>query len=126
MHSTAAASTTAVARPVKHRSRPKILSHVALSIICFIVAFPMVFTIIKSTQNLGQIMAFPPNLLPGDQILSNYSEAWNSSNLVRLMSNTIIVAIGVTLSKTVTSMLRAWPLSTSAFPCAGRCLFSCC
>jgi sn-glycerol 3-phosphate transport system permease protein len=90
-----------------------------LSVICFIVAFPMVFTIIKSTQNLGQIMAFPPNLMPGDQILANYSEAWNSSNLVRLMSNTIIVAIGVTLSKTVTSMLAGMAFVYFRFPMRG-------
>jgi sn-glycerol 3-phosphate transport system permease protein len=85
-------------------------------VICFFVAFPMVFTIIKSTQNLGQIMAYPPNFLPGDQILANYSEAWNSNNLVRLMSNTIIVAVGVTLAKTVTSMLAGMAFVYFRFP----------
>ena len=118
MHS-ATATTALTTKAVKHKSRPKYLSHIVLSVICFFVAFPMVFTIIKSTQNLGQIMAYPPNLMPGDQILANYSEAWNSSNLVRLMSNTIVVAIAVTLSKTVTSMLAGMAFVYFRFPLRG-------
>ncbi len=118
MHSTTAIAAVRAA-PKKHKSRPKYLSHIILSVICFIVAFPMVFTIIKSTQNLGQIMAYPPNLMPGDQIVANYSEAWNSNHLVRLMSNTIVVAIGVTLSKTITSMLAGMAFVYFRFPLRG-------
>lgn len=101
------------------RFRPRIFVHLALIVICFIVGFPMIFTIIKSTQNLGQIMAFPPNLSPGDQLLQNYSQAWNSSNLVRLMSNTIVVAVAVTLGKTITSMLAGMAFVYFRFPLKG-------
>lgn len=103
----------------RRKPRPKYLVHISLMIICFIVGFPMIFTIIKSTQNLGQIMAYPPNLMPGDQILQNYSEAWNTSNLVRLMSNTIVVAIAVTLGKTITSMLAGMAFVYFRFPLRG-------
>ncbi len=101
------------------RPRPKIFIHMALIVICSIVGFPMIFTIIKSTQNLGQIMAYPPNLLPGDQLFQNYSEAWNTSNLVRLMSNTIVVAIAVTLGKTITSLLAGMAFVYFRFPLSG-------
>jgi sn-glycerol 3-phosphate transport system permease protein len=101
------------------RSRPKVLSHVALIVVCFIVGFPMIFSIIKSTQNLGQIMAYPPNLMPGDQLIANYTEAWNTGNLVRLMSNTILVAIAVTLGKTVTSLLAGMAFVYFRFPLRG-------
>jgi sn-glycerol 3-phosphate transport system permease protein len=118
MHSTIAATAVKVT-PKKHRSRPKFLSHIILTVICFIVAFPMVFTMIKSTQNLGQIMSYPPNLMPGDQIISNFSEAWNSSNLGRLMGNTILVAVAVTLAKTATSMLAGMAFVYFRFPLQG-------
>ncbi len=101
------------------RPRPKIFIHLALIVICFIVGFPMIFTIIKSTQNLGQIMAYPPNLSPGDQLLQNYSQAWNTSNLVRLMSNTIVVAVAVTLGKTITSLLAGMAFVYFRFPLKG-------
>lgn len=104
---------------MKRRSRPKYLSHALLILICFIVGFPMIFSIIKSTQNLGQIMAFPPVLTPGDQLFQNYSDAWNSSNLVRLMGNTILVAIAVTLGKTITSLLAGMAFVYFRFPLRG-------
>jgi len=116
-----AAAYPAEAQPfAKHfSSRPRVLSHLALILICFVVGFPMIFTIIKSTQNLGQIMAYPPNLLPGDQLGQNYADAWNTSNLVRLMTNTILVAIAVTLGKTVTSLLAGTAFVYFRFPLRG-------
>jgi len=101
------------------KSRPKVLSHVILIVICLIVGFPMLFSIIKSTQNLGQIMAYPPNLMFGDQTLQNYAAAWTTSNLVRLMTNTILVAVAVTLGKTVTSLLAGTAFVYFRFPLRG-------
>lgn len=100
-------------------SRPKYLAHAALILICLIVGFPMVFSIIKSTQNLGQIMDYPPNFMFGDQLLQNYNEAWNSNNLARLMANTVLVAIGVTLGKTTTSLLAGTAFVYFRFPLRG-------
>jgi sn-glycerol 3-phosphate transport system permease protein len=64
-------------------------------------------------------MAYPPNLMPGDQIIENFSSAWNSSNLVRLMGNTILVAVAVTLAKTATSMLAGMAFVYFRFPMQG-------
>lgn len=105
-------------RPSRRR-RPKILTHLALITLCLIVGFPMIFSIIKSTQNLGQIMAYPPNLMPGNMLFENFSTAWNTGNLVRLMGNTILVAICVTLGKTVTSLLAATAFVYFRFPLRG-------
>ncbi len=102
-----------------HRSRPRFLSHLILIVICVVVGFPMIFSIIKSTQNLSQINAFPPNLMFGDQLLQNYSSAWTSSNLVGLMGNTILVAIAVTLGKTFTSLLAGTAFVYFRFPLRG-------
>jgi sn-glycerol 3-phosphate transport system permease protein len=101
------------------RQRPKFLAHFILIILCLIIGFPMIFSIIKSTQNLGQIMAYPPNLSIGDQTLQNYSSAWNTSNLVRLMGNTVLVAVAVTLGKTVTSLLAGTAFVYFRFPLRG-------
>lgn len=106
-------------RPTPNRRRPKYLTHILLIVLCFFVGFPMVFTLIKSTQNSAQIMAFPPNLIPGDRLIENFSAAWNSSNLVRLMFNTILVAICVTLGKTITSLMAATAFVYFRFPMRG-------
>jgi sn-glycerol 3-phosphate transport system permease protein len=114
-----AVSSTRPVRPTVNRRRPKYLTHILLIVLCFFVGFPMVFTLIKSTQNSAQIMAFPPNLIPGDRLIENFSAAWNSSNLVRLMFNTILVAICVTLGKTVTSLMAATAFVYFRFPLRG-------
>ncbi|MCC6803381.1 MAG: carbohydrate ABC transporter permease [Anaerolineae bacterium] len=101
------------------RRRPKILVHLTLTLLCFIIGFPMVFSIIKSTQNLGQIMAFPPNLMFGDKLVENFTTAWTTGNLVRLMGNTILVAICVTLGKTITSLLAGTAFVYFRFPLRG-------
>lgn len=115
----AVATSSARVRTGGTRRRPKYATHIILMVLCFIVGFPMVFTLIKSTQNSAQIMAFPPNLIPGDRLLENFSAAWNSSNLVRLMFNTILVAICVTLGKTITSLLAATAFVYFRFPLRG-------
>ncbi len=88
-------------------------------VICFFVAFPMLFTILKSTQNVAQINAFPPFLGIGNQIIQNYSDAWTTSNLVGLMGNTVLVAIAVTLGKTITSLLAGMAFVYFRFPMRG-------
>lgn len=101
------------------RRRPKILVHLTLTLLCFIIGFPMIFSIIKSTQNLGQIMAFPPNLMFGDKLIENFSTAWTTGNLVQLMGNTILVAICVTVGKTITSLLAGTAFVYFRFPLRG-------
>lgn len=101
------------------RRRPKYLSHFILMVLCFFVGFPMIFSIIKSTQNLGQIMAYPPNLMIGDRIIENFSAAWNTRNFASLMGNTILVAICVTVGKTITSLLAGTAFVYFRFPLRG-------
>src|SRR5436305_12921482 len=101
------------------RQRPKFLAHFILIILCLIIGFPMIFSIIKSEQTLGQIHAYPPNRSIGDQTRTNYSSAWNTSNLVRLMGNTVLVAVAVTLGKTVTSLLAGTAFVYFRFPLRG-------
>ncbi len=106
-------------RATSYQRRPKYLTHLILIVLCMITGFPMIFSIIKSTQNLGQIMAYPPNLQFGDQLIQNYSAAWTTSHLVQLMGNTILVAICVTLGKTVTSLLAGTAFVYFRFPLRG-------
>lgn len=101
------------------RSRPKYFTHLALIIVCIIVGFPMIFSIIKSTQNLGQINSYPPNLWFGDQLIQNYAAALQTRNFIMLMGNTILVAICVTLGKTFTSLLAGTAFVFFRFPLRG-------
>ncbi len=100
-------------------SRPKYFTHLSLIAACLIVGFPMLYSILKSTQNLGQIMAYPPNFAIGNQTFANYQEAWETGNLARLMTNTVLVALAVTAGKTITSLLAGMAFVYFRFPMRG-------
>ncbi len=97
----------------------RLLTHAALIIVCVIVGFPMIFTLIKSTQSIGQIFSYPPVFTPGKQIVENYSEAWTTSNLAQLMVNTLSVAVAVMLGKTLFSLLAGMAFVYFRFPLRG-------
>src|SRR5258706_260633 len=104
---------------ISKRGRPKVFVHLALIIVCFIVGFPMIFTLVKSTQSVGQIFAYPPTFAPGNQIIQNYSEAWNTTNIGLLMSNTLLVASAVMFGKTLFSLLAGMAFVYFRFPLRG-------
>lgn len=113
--------------PSRRRSRNQaIWQHIALSLIVFIVAFPLIFAVIKATQDSSQVVS--ANLLPGTSFWSNLKEAWDAAHLGTYMRNSFIVAITVTVGKTLLSMMAAlafvyfrFPLKTPLF---GLVLFS--
>lgn len=101
------------------RRRPRILTHLTLIFACLVVGFPMIFTIIKSTQSIGQIFAYPPDFNPGVKIAENYAEAWKTSNLSVLMINTLAVASLVMTGKTFFSLLAGMAFVYFRFPLRG-------
>src|ERR1041385_2025837 len=98
-------------------SRSHIFSHLALLVVCFIVGFPMIFTIAKSTQNSFQF--FTPDFMPGSQIFQNYIDAWTTGNLAQLMGNTIMVAVFIMAGKTIFSLLAGTAFVYFRFPLKG-------
>jgi sn-glycerol 3-phosphate transport system permease protein len=106
---------------VRYSAKPKILVHLALMLVCFIVGFPMIFTLIKSTQSIGQIFAFPQNFMPGSQIVTNYLDAWTNTTprLELLMGNTLLVAALVMFCKTLLSLLAGMAFVYFRFPLRG-------
>jgi len=110
-----AVSISPAAVPQDRPRRPRILSHTLLIAICIIVGFPMIFTVIKATQDPGQMTT----LIPGSQALQNFSDALTTTNLGQLMLNTIIVAVLVTLGKTITSLLAGMAFVYFKFPLRG-------
>lgn len=119
MASSAASISSMSSASAVPRSRPKILSHVALTLVCLFVGFPMLFTILKSTQNAGQIFSYPPYMLPGNRLFDNYVDAWTTGNLAQMMGNTLAVAVGVMLGKTILSLLAGMAFVYFRFPLRG-------
>lgn len=87
-----------------------------------VVAFPVWVTFVASTQTLDQVMAVPMSLAPGGRFLQNYAEvlasgAGNSgAPVMRMMINSLIMALAIALGKIAISLLSAFALIYFRFP----------
>jgi sn-glycerol 3-phosphate transport system permease protein len=75
-----------------------------------VIAFPLYYAFVISTQSLDQVIQRPPLLLPSTHAVANYVEAWNRSNMGRLLINSAIVAVAVAVGKIAISMLSAFAI----------------
>ncbi|TIR91963.1 MAG: sn-glycerol-3-phosphate ABC transporter permease UgpE [Mesorhizobium sp.] len=99
-----------------------LIAHAALILGILIVAFPIYYTFVASTQTLQTILKPPLPLLPGDQLWNNYSEALFGGvgrigvSVGRLLLNTTVMALGVAVGKIFISILSAYAIVFFRFP----------
>ncbi|AZO61026.1 MAG: sn-glycerol-3-phosphate ABC transporter permease UgpE [Mesorhizobium sp.] len=100
-----------------------LIAHAALILGILIVAFPIYYTFVASTQTLQTILKPPLPLLPGDQLWNNYSEALfggvgriGGVSVGRLLLNTTVMALGVAVGKIFISILSAYAIVFFRFP----------
>ncbi len=86
----------------------RLIAHIILIIGILIVAFPIYYTFVASTQSLQEIMRPPLSLLPGSHFWENYSAALfggvgriGGVGVDRLLFNTIVMALAIAVGKIV-------------------------
>ncbi|ESY48428.1 sn-glycerol-3-phosphate ABC transporter permease UgpE [Mesorhizobium sp. RSR380A] len=100
-----------------------LIAHAVLILGILIVAFPIYYTFVASTQTLQTILKPPLPLLPGDQVWNNYSGALfggvgriGGVSVGRLLLNTTIMALGIAVGKIFISILSAYAIVFFRFP----------
>ena len=101
---------------MRRDTREKLLTHLLLIVVCFLVLTPVLFAVSKSTQTRAEVFRYPPQLAPGTAFLDNYRTAWNTFNLGLYMKNSLIIAGIVMIFKTVFSMMAGLGLVYFDFP----------
>ena len=96
--------------------RNKIVTHLLLLLTIAVVAFPLYYAFVVSSTYHGRRDARPPKLLPGGEILNNYAEAWERTNMGRLLLNSTLVSLGITFGKIIISVLSAFAIVYFRFP----------
>lgn len=94
------------------------ISHAVLIIGVVVVAFPVYVTFIASTHTMDEVVRAPMSLLPGDQLLNNYSAAlWgdrmgmgSTAPVGRMMWVSLICALVIAIGKISISMLSAFAI----------------
>ena len=85
-------------------------AHAILSAAVVVIAFPLYYAFVISTQTQSEASTLPPRLLPSTALLENYAEAWRRANLARLLLNSAVMALAVAAGKIAISLLSAFAI----------------
>jgi sn-glycerol 3-phosphate transport system permease protein len=113
---------------VENRPVSRLFAHLVLVLGVLIVAFPIYYVFVASTRSTAEILSPPLPLVPGGELLRNYSDAlFGGVNRIggvtvgRLLWNSTIVALAIAFGKIVISILSAYAIVFFRFP--GRRVF---
>lgn len=95
----------------KYRNIPV---HIILITACFFVCFPIIFALIKASQNISDVIT--ASLIPGKELWTNIRVVWVEYGIGKYIRNSLIIAAVVTVGKIVFSLLTAMALVFYEFP----------
>jgi len=87
-----------------------ILAHAILLAAVAVLAFPLYYAFVISTQSVAQVSSLPPKLYPSTALLENYGEAWRRANMGRILFNSAVVAVAIAVGKIAISLLSAFAI----------------
>jgi sn-glycerol 3-phosphate transport system permease protein len=99
-----------VTTPRRRRDWGAFTAHAILIASVAVLAFPLYYAIVISTQTVSQATSLPPRLLPSTAMLDNYAEAWKRAHMGRLLLNSAIMALAIAFGKIAISMLSAFAI----------------
>ena len=105
------------------------LSHGVLLLGVLVVAFPVYVTFIASTHTMDEVVKAPMSLLPGNQLIENYTAALlgertgsgSKAAVANMMWVSLVTALTIALGKMSISLLSAFAIVYFRFP--GRMWF---
>ncbi len=116
---------------IKDPVRTRIFRHSFLILGCLIVVFPIYMAFVASTLSLAEIFQRPMPVLPGSQFFQNYYQAIfiggrglggeRAIGALVMARNSMIMAVGITVSKIIISLLSSFALVFFRYP--GRSIF---
>jgi sn-glycerol 3-phosphate transport system permease protein len=94
----------------RRRDMSGVIAHAILVASVVVLAFPLYYAFVISTQTLDEVTSLPPKLVPSTHMLQNYADAWTRVKMGRLLLNSAIVALAVAFGKIGISLLSAFAI----------------
>ena len=108
---------------VENRPWLDFLAHAILLTGVVLVAFPLYVTFVASTLTYDQIVTVPMPLLPGDQLIENYSQVLKAGStkgsaapVSTMLLNSLVMAVCIAVGKIAISILSAFAIVYFRFP----------
>lgn len=111
---------------VENRPWLNFFSHCSLWIAVLLVCFPIYLAFVASTHTETDVISVPISLLPGDQIIQNYTTAlWGNQSsatalpVSRMLLVTFVMTMLIAVGKITISLLSAFAIVYFRFPLRG-------
>ncbi len=95
--------------------RRRLLATLFLTLPALVQFFPIFYLLCISFKSRGEVIQYPPLLLPTRLMAANYVEALHAAPLGRFLLNSLIVATAMTLLQVGTAILAAFALARLNF-----------
>ncbi|HSO95030.1 MAG TPA: carbohydrate ABC transporter permease [Acidimicrobiia bacterium] len=102
--------------PARHRTWRLLGRYALLSVLAFIVLFPIYITIVNSLLPAPQIAAQPPKFFPSQPIWSTYQKAWVGGHFGRYLLNSAVVTTIIVVGQLLTAILAGYAFAFLRFP----------
>jgi sn-glycerol 3-phosphate transport system permease protein len=86
------------------------LTYIFLMLGIVIVGFPIIYAIIAATLPIEDVSRVPMPMVPGDQFWTNIQAAWQKGNLGTNLTNSFVMATGITMGKIIVSLFGAFSI----------------
>lgn len=93
-----------------------ILLHAALIPLALLFLLPIFWMVVSATRPDNQILSIPPTLIPGDFLPQNWAVLNNDTNFIRVMFNSVGIAIIFTALATLISAMGGYAFAKFRFP----------
>ena len=97
-------------RRVGRRDWSGLIAHGILMMAVLVLAFPLYYAFVISTQSLGEVSSLPPKLYPSTSLLDNYGQAWERARMGRMLFNSAVMAVAIAVGKIAISLLSAFAI----------------
>ena len=88
----------------------KLSVHLLLIVSVCMIGFPLYYCFVISTQSIDEVVQKPQKMLPSTHLVENYTKVWNRVHMGRLLVNSAIIAVAVSVGKIVISILSAFAI----------------
>jgi putative chitobiose transport system permease protein len=105
-----------VRRPRARRAAQTALWYVLLLLVAAVTVFPFLWMLLTSLKGpTDEIFSVPPQFLPGNPTLENYTNVLAQLPIARFFLNSVTVAVAVTVLNVGVAALAAYPLAKMRF-----------
>jgi sn-glycerol 3-phosphate transport system permease protein len=84
--------------------------HCLLFLSILLIGFPLYYAFVISTQSMEEVTQTPQKMWPSNYLWENYTKIWNRLDMGRLLLNSTIVALAVSLGKIAISIISAFAI----------------